>query len=152
MFAVCLRYSKSHSEAQDIMQDAFIKVFENINGFRQEGSFEGWIRRIMVNTALNYIQKSAKDKFLKDIDSVNETEIDDGEIAKRPVNFSSEELLSLVQKLPPGYKTVFNLYVFEKFKHKEIAEILNISENTSKSQLSKARVYLQKGLKKLGRK
>lgn len=152
MFSVCLRYSASYYEAQDVMQDAFIKVFENLESFREEGSFEGWIRRIMVNTALNHIKKNAKDRLIKDIENINETEIDDGEVAKRTVNYSNNELVGIVQKLPTGYKTVFNLYVFEKFKHKEIAEMLDISENTSKSQLSKARVYLQKELKKLSRK
>lgn len=149
MFAVCLRYSKSYHEAQDIMQDAFVKVFENIHKFRMEGSFEGWIRRIMVNTALNHIQKNAKTSTHKDIEEIRETDIETDEVVHKEVNYSKEELMSLIQDLPTGYRTVFNLYIFEKYKHKEIAEILNISENTSKSQLSKARTYLQKELKNL---
>lgn len=149
MFGICLRYSKSRDEAQDIMQEGFIKVFGNIHKFRKEGSLEGWVKRIMVNTSLNYIQKEKRTQYHKDIDDINELNIETFEEAEPEIKYSQDELLAIVQKLPDGYKSVFNLYVFEKYKHREIAEILGISVNTSKSQLSKARVFLQKELHKL---
>jgi RNA polymerase sigma-70 factor (ECF subfamily) len=149
MFGICLRYSKSRDEAQDIMQEGFIKVFGNIHKFRKEGSLEGWVKRIMVNTSLNYIQKQKRSQYHKDIDEINELNIEQMEEPEPDIQYNQKELLDIVQKLPDGYKSVFNLYVFEKYKHREIAEILGISVNTSKSQLSKARVFLQKELHKL---
>jgi len=146
MLGICLRYSKSSEEAEDIMQDGFIKVFKYIESFRRQGSFEGWIKRIMVNTALNYYHKSRKNLH-KNIEDINENKIldlDDGPPKKLP--FTQMEMLEAIRSLPEGYGVIFNLYVFEKYKHREIAEMLKISVNTSKSQLSKARNYLQREL------
>jgi len=146
MLGICLRYTKSYDEASDVMQEGFIKVFTNIKRFRQEGSFEGWIKRIMVNTALNHYAKAQKMNNHRNIDDIRETEIIEEDLPAPKTRFSQKQMLDAIQELPEGYRTVFNLYVFEKYKHKEIAEMLDISVNTSKSQLSKARVYLQKVL------
>ena len=149
MLGICLRYSKSADEAEDIMQVGFIKVFTHIGSFRREGSFEGWIKRIMVNTALNHYHKSLKELH-QNIDDINENKIlDDNETVKK-LAYTQMEMLEAIRSLPDGYSVIFNLYVFEKYKHREIAEMLNISVNTSKSQLSKARTYLQKSLIKIG--
>ena len=146
MLGICFRYTKSQDEAEDVMQEGFIKVFLNIDRFREEGSFEGWIKRIMVNTALNYYHKAQKTNSHRNIDDIRETDIinDDEPLVKAP--FSQKEMLDAIHELPEGYSNIFNLYVFEKYKHKEIAEMLNISVNTSKSQLAKARIYLKKVL------
>jgi len=151
MLGICLRYTKSYDEASDVMQEGFIKVFANIKRFRQEGSFEGWIKRIMVNTALNHYHKAQKMNNHRNIDDVRETEIIEEDLPTPKTRFSQKQMLDAIQELPEGYRTVFNLYVFEKYKHKQIAEILDISVNTSKSQLSKARVYLQKVLARMER-
>lgn len=144
MLGICMRYTKDRDEAEDVMQEAFIKIFTSLTGFRGEGSFEGWMKRIVVNTALNNYYKSKKTQTDKNFDDIRETEIvqDDEEIVE--LRFKQAEMLEAIQMLPSGYKQVFNLYVFEKYKHREIADMLNISVNTSKSQLSKARNYLQK--------
>jgi RNA polymerase sigma factor (sigma-70 family) len=150
MLAVCLRYAQNRDEAEDILQEAFLKIFQHISSYRKEGSFEGWMKRIMINHALNYYRKHRKMPFLEDIDSINETEIlekDDHTAIHAPV--SAEKLLSLIQLLPPGYRMVFNMYVFEEYSHKEISDELSISENTSKTQLLKARRMLRKKLNEL---
>ena len=147
MLAVCLRYAQNRDEAEDILQEAFLKIFQNINSYRKEGSFEGWMKRIMINHALNFYRKNRKLPFLEDINSINEMEIMEKEeqsVSHAPV--SAEKLIALIQLLPPGYRMVFNMYVFEEYSHKEISEALNISENTSKTQLLKARRMLRKKL------
>jgi RNA polymerase sigma-70 factor (ECF subfamily) len=147
MMAVCLRYAQNHDEAEDILQEAFLKIFQNISSFRKEGSFEGWMKRIMINHALNYYRKNRRLPFMEDIESINETEImenDDLPAFHAPV--SAEKLTALIQLLPPGYRMVFNMYVFEEYSHREISEELRISENTSKTQLLKARRMLRKKL------
>jgi RNA polymerase sigma-70 factor (ECF subfamily) len=147
MLGVCLRYSNNREAAEDILQEGFLKVFQNIASFRKEGSLEGWIKRIMINHALNQFRKNRKLPFNEDIEEINETEIIN--INEEPaINemFPVEILLSMIQSLPQGYRVVFNMYVFEDFSHKEIAETLNISENTSKTQLMKARRLLRKKL------
>ena len=147
MLAVCLRYARNRDEAVDILQEAFLKIFQNISSYRKEGSFEGWMKRVMINHALNYYRKNRKLPFHADIESINETEIMDKEEPQTnhaPV--SAEKLIALIQMLPPGYRMVFNMYVFEEYSHKEISESLNISENTSKTQLLKARRMLRKKL------
>ena len=147
MLAVCLRYAQNHDEAEDILQEAFLKIFQNISSYRKEGSFEGWMKRVIINHALNYYRKNRKTPFLEDIDNINETEIIDKEdqsAEHAPV--SADKLIALIQLLPPGYRMVFNMYVFEEYSHKEISEALNISENTSKTQLLKARRMLRKKL------
>lgn len=144
MFGVCLRYAKNRMEAEDIMQEGFIKVFQNLKNFRNAGSLEGWVRRIIVNTAINYYKKNLKYLQTLDIDDcINNENIS----VESNDNINMKILLNLIQKLPEGYRMVFNLYVMEGYSHKEIAETLGISENTSKSQLSRARKVLQEKLK-----
>lgn len=142
MFSVCLRYVKDKSEAEEIMIGGFIKVFDKINQFHYEGSFEGWIRKIMVNEALGYLRKNRNMYLEVTIDHANK-EVDAQYMEN---HLEADDLLKMIQRLPPGYQTVFNLYAIEGYSHKEIAGMLSISENTSKSQLSRARVLLQKYL------
>lgn len=145
MYGVCLRYAKDSTDAEDILQDGFVKVFQHIGSFKNEGSLEGWIRRIIVNTAL---EKFRKKNPLYPVGEIYEVAKNlkyddiDGHIAV-------QELMGLVQKLPPGYKVVFNLYAIEGYSHKEISEQLGISEGTSKSQLARARATLQEEVVKL---
>ncbi len=144
MYFVCLRYARHDAEAQDILQDAFIKVFDKLDSFRFNGSFEGWVRRIMVNTALNYCRKSAY-KY----ENIGIEDYQDKVVNSKAISLLSEqELLGMIQKLPDGYRMVFNLYIIEGYSHKEIAEMLAISENTSRSQLAKARKWMQNVLEK----
>jgi RNA polymerase sigma-70 factor (ECF subfamily) len=150
MLAVCMRYARDREEAEDILQEAFLKIFRYISTFRKEGSFEGWMKRVMINHALNHYRKRRKMPFLEDIDAINETDILDREDPDAPhAPISAEKLTTLIQKLPPGYRMVFNMYVFEEFSHKEISMELNISENTSKTQLLKARRMLRKKINDL---
>ncbi len=139
MMTVCLRYSKDTMEAEDMLQDAMVRVFNYIHQFKFEGSFEGWIRRIVVNTALKYVQK--KKVSFNDIDDHSEQapRID----AYAYSNLGEADILKLVQQLPEGYRIVFNLNVIEGYSHDEIAEILKIQPGTSRSQLVKARKMLQ---------
>lgn len=143
MLAVCMRYSRNREEAEDLMQEGFLKVFDKIATFRGQGSLEGWIRRIMTNNALNHL-KSRKILFSEeDPQRMSENLPDEPLSDGNEELYSPEEMMKAVQKLPDGYRIVFNLYVFEGFSHREIAESLSISENTSKSQLSRARKYLR---------
>jgi RNA polymerase sigma factor (sigma-70 family) len=143
MMGVCMRYVNSRFEAEDILISGFMRIFDKIGQYKHEGSFEGWIRRVMVNEALGYIRKN-KSIYL-------EIEIEKADYHKETnteayTGLEAEDLLKLVQQLPHGYKTVFNLYAIEGYSHKEIADMLQISENTSKSQLSRARALLQQYL------
>jgi RNA polymerase sigma factor (sigma-70 family) len=143
MLGVCLRYARNKEEAEEILQEGFLRVFTYINTFKGNGSFEGWIRKIMVNAALfRYRNKSSLQPVIR-LDASGHDAIDGADISS---NLDAKELLSLVQTLPAGYRIVFNLYVFEGYKHREIAEALGISEGTSKSNLSDARTFLQKKL------
>jgi len=144
MLGLCMRYARNKEEAEDILQEAFIKVFLNINRFRAEGSFEGWMKRIMINTAITHKKQNLKHQYQTDINEIEEIYIADegSQNDESAVKLPQAKLMSIIQSLPDGYKTVFNLYVFEKYTHKEIAEMLDISDNTSKSQLSKARRLL----------
>jgi len=151
MLGICLRYAKNRQEAEDVMQEGFIKVFTSISGFRGEGSFEGWIKRIMVNTSLNHYYKAKKTISDKNFDDIRETDIRNEDDELPQMRFSQIEMLEAIQQLPDGYKQVFNMYVFEKYKHREIADLLGISVNTSKSQLSKARNHLKNTLFKMER-
>ena len=143
MYAICYRYLKDSMEAEDVLVTSFTKIFEKIDQFKNEGSFEGWIRRIVVNEALTCLRRN-RSMYL-------ETELDQVDYDPNYNNLSdhleAEDLLQLVKELPSGYRIVFNLYAIDGYSHKEIAESLGISENTSKSQLSRARTYLQKQLK-----
>jgi RNA polymerase sigma-70 factor (ECF subfamily) len=149
MLGVCARYIKDQMEAEDVMIHGFLKVFEKIEQYQFTGSFEGWMRRLMVNEALQQVRRN-KTVFLEvELEHVHNDaavmHLDDNEL-------ETEELLAMVQRLPDGYRTVFNLYAIEGYSHKEIAEQLGISENTSKSQLSRARGLLQEHLKKAEKK
>jgi RNA polymerase sigma factor (sigma-70 family) len=140
MMAICLRYTRSRVEAEDIFHEAFIKVFKNIHTW-QGGSFEGWMRRIFVNTAINHFHQNRK--YFDHVDaSYAETMLSTSEniIAQ----LSNQELLEIISRLPDGYRMIFNLYVVEGYSHNEIAEMLNIAEGSSKSQLSKAKAHLKK--------
>jgi RNA polymerase sigma-70 factor (ECF subfamily) len=145
MMTLCMRYCKNREEAEDLLQEGFIKVFQKISTFRGQGSLEGWIRRILINHALNNI-KARKLVFLEeDPQKMGERLADEGGQYEEEL-YSPEMMLKAIQELPEGYRIVFNLYVFENYSHKEIADHLGISENTSKSQLSRARGYLRKVL------
>lgn len=140
MFAVCLRYANDYASAEDILQNGFIKIFSNLTKFRFEGSFEGWLRRIIVHTAIEYYRKQ------NHLYTIIETTA----LANEPNTYevvselSAAELMDCVNNLSTGYRTIFNLFAIEGYSHKEIAEMLNISEGTSKSQLARARYLLQK--------
>ena len=139
MYGVCLRYAGNAEEAEDILQEGFIKVFNKIGSFRSEGSFEGWIRRIFVNTAIEHFRKKI---YLQPITDYEEDTVE-GKYLSVLDSLAEKDIIQLVQQLSPGYRTVFNMYVVEGYTHKQIAEALNISEGTSKSQLSRAKLILQ---------
>jgi len=143
MLVVCLRYSRTTAEAEDILQEAFVKVFNGIKDFRQESKLETWITRIMVNTALNFQRKKL---YLFPMVDIYEVDLPDNEISVSGVHFT--QLLEMIQSLPQGCQIVFNLFAIEGYNHKEIAEMLGISEGTSKSQYSRARTLLQEKLLK----
>ncbi|HBZ66661.1 MAG TPA: hypothetical protein DEO70_07470 [Bacteroidales bacterium] len=152
MFAVCLRYSNNQVEAEDILQEAFVKVFRSISSYTGNGSFEGWIKRIMINTSLTQYQKNKKMGISVDLEIVEPYLSDVDEKADQTgvaTSLSADQLNGLIQKLPEGYKHVFSMYALDGFTHQEIADSLGININTSKSQLSKARRYLQKEIEKL---
>ena len=140
MMGVCLRYCDSTEEAEDVVQNGFISVFDNIESFKGTGSLEGWVRKIMVNTALTNIRKNKKLKQNIELDSV-EFMIPSNSYSE---SLEAKDLLKIIQTLPIGFKTVFNLYAIEGYSHKEIGEMQNISEGTSKSQYSRAKAHLQK--------
>jgi RNA polymerase sigma factor (sigma-70 family) len=139
MYGVCLRYAANAEEAEDMLQEGFIKVYRKLDSFRNEGSFEGWVRRIFVNTAIEQFRRKT---YLQPI-----TEREEGNIEGRYLsvldNLAERDIIVLVQQLSPGYRTVFNMYVVEGYTHREIADALGISEGTSKSQLSRAKLILQ---------
>jgi RNA polymerase sigma factor (sigma-70 family) len=145
MMAICKRYLADEMEAEDIMIEGFMKVFDKIDGFKMEGSFEGWIKRIMVNEALMCLRSKKKEGFVTGLEQIGYEE--EPQISQS--NLGAEELMGLIGNLPTGFRTVFNLYAIEGYSHAEIAKELNISEGTSKSQLSRARVILQQMVNKL---
>ncbi len=151
MMSVCLRYIKDRDSAQEVLQDGFIKVFDKLELFDFRGSIEGWMRRIFSNTAIDAIRKAKRNPFLSDNDNdfkdVGVNQMEEKEDLEA-LQLSYEKALDCVDQLSPAYRTVFNLYVFEEYSHKEIGEILGISEGTSKSNLAKARMNLQKMLEK----
>jgi RNA polymerase sigma factor (sigma-70 family) len=150
MMGVCLRYARNRDEARDMLQEGFIKVFGSIRNFASKGSFEGWVRRIVVNTAVDHLRKNKHQYMIVSTVYAREGDIPDApeEVDEDDLmaNLSEEEILTVVQQLSPAYRTVFNLYVLENFSHREIADQLNISEGTSKSNLAKARYQLKKNL------
>jgi RNA polymerase sigma factor (sigma-70 family) len=146
MYAVCLRYSGSAEEAKDILQEGFINVFTQLKSYdKARGSFEGWLRRIFVHKAIDYFRKRTKSLNLYPIEMADIGS--DEEVDELPIDLSVSQLLEMVRELPVGYRTVFNLYVIEEKNHKEIAELLGISESTSKTQFMKARKTLQDKIK-----
>lgn len=139
MYAVCLRYAGNEDEAEDILQEGFIKIFKKLDSFRSEGSFEGWIRRIFVNTAIEHFRRK---KYMQSVSEKEENTIEGNDVSVLD-KMAAKDIMALIKQLSPGYRTVFNMYVVEGYTHKEIADMLGISEGTSKSQLSRAKVILQ---------
>jgi RNA polymerase sigma-70 factor (ECF subfamily) len=147
MFVICQRYTQNRQDAEDVLQEGFIKSFQHLKQYRFDGSFEGWMRKIMINCALQKYRSQTHLHIISngDGDSQEHTHFFDEDITAR---IATKELICLVQQLPASYRMVFNLYVFEGMKHKEIAAMLSISEGTSKSNLFDARLLLQKAVKK----
>ena len=155
MMSVCLRYTKNHDQAKDILQDGFIKVFRSVEKFNREGSFEGWIRRIMVNTAIDYFRRAknsylllGEERSIEDFGDMDEEDVLVDESPEEVQDLRPADVINAMQKLTPAYRTVFNLFVFEEMTHKEIAEVLGINVGTSKSNFAKAKHNLKKLLKK----
>ena len=146
MYGICLRFAVSRAEADDILQEGFIRVFNHIKDFRGDGSLEGWVRRTIVNTAINSYKKRVKQGPTTDIEFIKNQPDEKYYVIEK---MAADELLELIKELPVGYQTVFNLNVIEGYTHKEIGKMLQISENTSKSQLSRARSSLQRKLKSI---
>lgn len=150
MLGLCMRYSRDREEARDILQDGFIKVFANIRNYGGNGSFEGWIRRIVTNTAIDFYRKNKNAPVNANsemVDSSGEVISDDENDEPEYIKIDNRDVIDAVQKLSPAYRIVFSLYVIDGFTHKEIAEKLGINEGTSKSNLAKAKINLRKALK-----
>ena len=141
--SVCLRYCDSREEAEDVMQDGFVKVFEKIGQWQGSGALGGWIRTIMVNTALTYLRSRNKWRNSVDLDAAEELDAEEVDAVSKMNEIS---LLNLIEKMPTGYRTVFNLFAIEGYGHQEIAEAMGISESTSKTQFHKAKNWLKKNL------
>lgn len=147
MLPVCIRYVSDRDTAQEVLQEGFIKIFEKLGAFDHKGSFEGWIRRIVANTAIDAIRKSKKDPYRTDNDNDFKIGAEDLMVDREEMetlDLKAQVAMEAVQKLSPAYRAVFNLYVLEEYSHKEIGAILGISEGTSKSNLAKAKMNLQK--------
>jgi RNA polymerase sigma factor (sigma-70 family) len=138
MFAVCLRYARNSADAADMLQDGFVKVFTKLDQYHFQGSFEGWVRKIMVNTALRTYQRQRFDMEHTGFESLPEHPVDPDALSK----LAEEELLAIIAKLPDGYRVIFNLVAIEGYSHAEVAQALGIQESTSRSQLTKARRWL----------
>ena len=141
LFAVSLKYSSSYQQAEDNLQDAFLMIFKKIGQYKDKGSFEGWMKRVVINEALGFLRKKEPLHL-----AIEKDHIQLPTAATAESDLAVEDLLNLLHELPAGYRTVFNMYAIEGYSHKEIAEMLDITEGTSKSQLSKARALLQKRL------
>ncbi len=148
MLAVCQRYLRNNQEAEDVLQDGFVKVFQKIVDFKMEGSLEGWIRRIIVNTALDTIRKNKK--LLDDV-QVEEVQYKVSFTDHQFDGMDLAQLMKLIDDMPDGYRVVFNMFAIEGYSHKEIADTLGVTENTSKSQYSRARAFLRTQLELLER-
>ena len=142
LYTVCLQYAGNTEEARDVLQEGFIKIFDNLSRYNHEGSFEGWMRRIIVNTALERYRNRYYLSRVDDIDEVAEPEADPE--TDDFAGLEAHDLLNMIMELPPKYRMVFNLYAIEGYSHREIGEMLGVSEGTSKSNLSRARNILQK--------
>lgn len=143
MFAITLRYTKNRADAEDVLQDAFIKIYANIDSYRGEAPLESWIRSVVVNTALKHLRKQKK---LTELEDVAEYENSVGETESVLSGFHLNQLMALIHQLPVGCQTIFNMYAIEGYQHNEIAAMLNIAEGTSKSQFARARKILQEKL------
>ncbi len=144
MFAVCLRYANSRQDAEDVLQEGFVKVFRDLHQYRGEGSFEGWLRRVIVNVALQHLRKQKGGLQFSELENV-EYKLSDTDDSVFEENEKAAALIKLMQKMPTGFRTVLNLYVLEDYSHQEIANEMGISVGTSKSQLNRAKAFL-KGL------
>jgi RNA polymerase sigma-70 factor (ECF subfamily) len=144
MFPICIRYIGDRTQAEDVLQDGFITLFTKLKDYKGEGSFEGWARRIFVTTALMSLRKKDALKMSEDLDAVKGMK---AETTTQVQNIGYKELMELVVSLPPGFRTVFNMYAIEGYSHKEIAEALGITETTSRTQFSRARLWLQNKIK-----
>ena len=149
MLAVCMRYAKDHMEAEDALQMGYVKIFNKIKEYRGDGSFEGWMRRVMVNTAIESYRKNLRSLNVVPIEDVYEQPAGADTFQHAFSNLGMQDLMKLIQKLADGYRMVFNMYIIEGYSHKEIAETLGISEGASKSQLSRARAILQQEIIKM---
>ena len=149
LLGICLRYATDKAEAEDILQDSFLKIFFSIKDFTGSGSFIGWLRKVAVNTAITHYHKNLKYRYHVDIEEY--VTIEAGVMSFEEDFFTSDELYKVLNELPTGYRMVFNLYAVEGFKHKEIAEMLGIDTNTSKSQYSRAKAVIRDKLEKLGK-
>lgn len=144
MYPICIRYAGDREVAQDILQDGFMTLFTKLEDYKGDGSFEGWARRIFVTTALMYLRKKDALKMSDELDAVRGMKSD---TVTQMQDLGYKELMELIMSLPPGFRTVFNLYAIEGFSHKDISEMLGISETTSRTQLSRARTWLQNKIK-----
>jgi RNA polymerase sigma factor (sigma-70 family) len=145
MYGVCLRYAKDSSTAEDYLQEAFVKVFARLKSYRREGSLEGWVRKVVVNCCLEQLRKSDILKYSVELNFAHQIKDTNASISEQ---IHATQLLEHIRSLPTGFRTVFNLFAIEGYTHKEIAELLQISEGTSKSQYARARVWLQHKLEK----
>ncbi len=153
LFSVCLRYAVNKQEAEDILQESFCKIFSRLGDYKAHGSFEGWLKRIVVNYTLSYLKQNKKDPLhfnnAEVVENIaDDEEENDNDLFKNISPQHCQTILKFIQELPVGYRTVFNLYAFEGYSHQQIAQTLQISENTSKSQLSKARRHLKNRIHK----
>ena len=146
LMGLCVRYTDKREEAEDVFQESFIKIFKSIKSVREPEYLERWMKHLTINTAINHFRKKNKMSF----ESIYEIDCESGVYENILSGIDSEHLLKIIQKMPDGYKIVFQLYVIEGYSHKEIAKLVGISENTSKSQLSRAKVFLKRKLEGLG--
>ena len=146
LLGICMRYAANREDAEDILQEGFVKIFNNITAFKGEGSLMAWMRRIVINTAITHYHRTLRYRYHSDINEVRENNYD--EPAFGVSDFTQEELGKVIQSMPDGYRMVFCMYAIDGYKHREIAEALKIDENTSKSQYSRARRWLQERLGK----
>ena len=146
MFPLCIRYVGDREQAEDILQDGFVTLFTRLDSYKGEGSFEGWARKIFVTTALMELRRKDALKMSEDLETVRGMKT---EMTTQLQNIGYKDLMKVITQLPPGFRTVFNMYTIEGYSHKEIGEILGISETTSRTQLSRAKTWLQNKLKEI---
>jgi RNA polymerase sigma factor (sigma-70 family) len=149
LMGVCMRYASNKAEAEDILQDSFLKIFFKVKDFSGTGSFVGWLRKVVVNTAITHYHANLKYRYHLDIEEY--LPVESGVVGFEEDFFTSDELFKVLNELPRGYRLIFNLYAVEGYKHKEIAEMMEIDTNTSKSQYSRARAVIRDKLERLGK-